>query len=58
MDLIWGQSNILITCLSTSFYKVFHNNQTAQCDIHHMYTAVSQNTTYVNYTVIAHRMKS
>ena len=60
MDLIWGQSDIFITCLSTSaFYKVFHNDQTAQCGIHHMYTVVSQkNATYVNYTVIVHKMKS
>ena len=32
MDLIWGQSDISITCLSNcSFYKVFHSDHTAQC---------------------------
>ena len=27
---------------TSSFYKVFHNDQTAQCGINHMYTVVSQ----------------
>ena len=43
MDLIWGQSDFFITCLSTSaFYKVFHNDHAAQYGINHMYTVVSQ----------------
>ena len=43
MDLIWGQSDISITCLSNySFYKVFHNDHTAQCGINYMCTVVSQ----------------
>ena len=43
MDLICCQSDIFFTCLSTSsFYKVFQNDQSAQCGIHHMYTVVSQ----------------
>ena len=43
MDQIWGKSDILFTCLSTyAFYKLFDNDQTAQCGIHHMYTVVSQ----------------
>ena len=43
MDLIWGQSDNSITCLSNySFYKVFHNDHAAQCGINHMCTGVSQ----------------
>ena len=43
MDLVWGQSDIFFTCLSTSsFYKVFQNDQSAQCGIHLMYIVVSQ----------------
>ena len=51
MDLTWGQSDIFITCLSTSsFDKVFHNDQTAQCGIHHMYTVVSQKMQHMSIT--------
>ena len=51
MDLIWGQSDIFITCLSTcSFYKVFHNDHTAQCGINHMYTVVSQKMQHMSIT--------
>ena len=40
-DLICGQSDISIKCLSTSsFYKVFYNDKNAQCGIKHMYTVV------------------
>ena len=55
MDTPYGsdmsQSSIFITCLSTStFYKVFHNDQTAQCGIHHMYTVVSQKMQHMSIT--------
>ena len=42
-DLVWGQSDISITYLSTSlFYKVFDNDKNAQCGINHMCTVASQ----------------
>ena len=51
MNLIWGQSDIFITCLSTSsFYKVFHNDQIAQCGINHMYTVLSQKMQHMSIT--------
>ena len=51
MDLIWGQSNISITCLSNcSFYKVFHNDHTVQCGIHHMCIVVSQKMQHMSIT--------
>ena len=55
MDLIWGQSDIFITCFSTSsFCKVFHNDQTAQCGIHHMHTVVSQKMQHMSITQLYH----
>ena len=51
MDLILGQSDISITCLSNcTFYKVFHNDHTAQCGINHMCTGVSQKMQYMSIT--------
>ena len=51
MDVVWGQSDIFFTCLSTSsFYKVFQNDQTAQCGMYHMYTVVSQKMQHMSIT--------
>ena len=51
MDLIWGHSDSFFTYVSTSsFYKVLHNDQTAQCGIHHMYTVVSQKMQHMSIT--------
>ena len=42
-DLVWVQSDISITCLSTSsFYKVLDNDKNAQYGINHMCTVASQ----------------
>ena len=58
-DLVQNQSDISMTCLSTSsFYKVFDNDKNSQCGINHGCTVTSQNASYVNYTGIEHRMKS
>ena len=51
MDLIWGQSVISTTYLSNcAFYKVFHNDHTAQCGINHMCTVVSQKMQHMSIT--------